>query len=462
MKTFTVQGAGRALRGELDVPGDKSIGHRAVLFAGLAQGRSVLRNLSGGQDNGRTATALRALGVDVAATPDGAVEVLGRGLRLRPAAGPIECGNSGTTMRLLCGVLAAQPFASLLRGDVYLHARPMRRVVEPLAAMGAQVRGAAGARPGEIYPPLEIGPAAPLHGIRWQNAIASAQVKSAILLCGLLADGDTEVVEPVRSRDHTERMLRHQGAPLTVADLEGEGGGAVSRLQTAGWGRALAPLSIEVPGDLSSAAFLLGAALLVPGSRVLVRGVGINPTRTGVLDVFSQMAPGCVRVLSPREQGGEPVADLEAVSPAGDSAVLRPVAIRGALSVRALDELPLLAALCGAAEGESVIEDAAELRVKESDRIAASCALLRAFGVECEERPDGLRVLGRGRGGLRLGTAAVESFGDHRIAMAAAVLALGGQGPAGALIRDVDNVATSYPGFAGALRALGAEIEERG
>lgn len=461
MKTFTVQGAARALRGELDVPGDKSIGHRAVLFAGLAQGRSLLRGLSGGQDNGRTAAALRALGIEIAAAGPGAVAVLGRGLRgLRPASGPIECGNSGTTLRLLCGVLAAQPFAASLRGDAYLHARPMRRVVEPLAAMGAQVRGAAGARPGEIYPPLEVAPATSLRGVRWQSAIASAQVKSAILLCGLLADGDTEVVEPVRSRDHTERMLRHQGAPLTVADEEG--GGATSRLQTAGWGRALLPLSIDVPGDLSSAAFLLGAALLVPGSRVLVRGVGVNPTRTGVLDALGQMAPGCVQVLSPREQGGEPVADLEGTGAAG----LRPVAIRGALSVRALDELPLLAALCGAAEGESVIEGAAELRVKESDRIAASCALLRAFGVECEERPDGLRVLGRGPGGLAQGPVEVESFGDHRIAMAAAVLALarqgqGGGGP-GTLIRDVDNVATSYPGFAAALRALGAEIIERG
>lgn len=444
-----VEPAAAPLRGRVRVPGDKSIGHRAVMLGALGEGTSRIDGLSDGQDNARTVAAFSAMGVAVRRTGPGSVEIDGRGLGgLRAPAEPIDCGNSGTSIRLLSGVLAAQRFPSVLDGDVYLRARPMRRVVDPLAEMGARITGEAGKKAGEIYPPLRLAPAEALRGIRYASPIASAQVKSAILLCGLWAEGPTEVIEPARSRDHSERMLRHLGVPL-IAD-DDPAGGARSRIDPAGWRRSLPPLSLTIPGDLSSSAFLLGAALLVPGSEVVVQGVGLNPTRTGLLDALAQLCPGAVEVLDARDVAGEPVGDLRARR----GGALSPMRIEGDLALRALDELPLLAALSAAAEGETVISGASELRVKESDRIAATCALLRAFGVECEERPDGMIIKGRGPGALR--GAVVDSFGDHRIAMAAAVLALVADGATE--VRDTGNIATSYPGFTPTLTALGAHL----
>jgi 3-phosphoshikimate 1-carboxyvinyltransferase len=443
VETLRVRGPAQPLAGDVRVPGDKSIGHRAVLFAALADGRAEVRGLSGGEDNRSTIAVLRALGVAVEDVGPGAVVVTGCGFDgLHAPTGDLDCGNSGTSMRLFAGVLASRPFAARLVGDQYLHARPMRRVADPLTQMGARVAGQPGKKEGEIYPPLTIGPlpaGVRLRGLRWESKVASAQVKSAIVLAGLCADGPTSVVEPERSRDHTERMLAHMGAPLTVDGL-------TVVVDPRGWNGRLQARDLVVPGDLSSAAFLLGAAAVVQKSRIVVRAVGVNPTRTGVLDALRAMG-AAVEVSDERLVGGEPVADL-----ACTGGTLRGIRIAGELAVRAIDELPLLAAVAAHAEGETRIADAAELRVKESDRVAATVAMLRALGVDVEEHPDGLTV--RGGRGVRAGV--VESHGDHRIAMAGAICALGARGET--VIRDTRNVATSFPGFAPSLAALGAQI----
>jgi 3-phosphoshikimate 1-carboxyvinyltransferase len=432
-----------ALDGDCVVPGDKSIGHRAVMFAALCPSRVRVSGLSGGEDNLRTVAALRALGAPMREAGPGALEVDGVGLDGLRAPAPsdvLDCGNSGTSIRLLCGLLAPRRFRTRLVGDRYLHARPMRRVAEPLLAMGARVTGEAGKKVGELYPPLVV-EGAPLHGIRYESRVASAQVKSAVLLAALLAEGATTFVEPSVSRDHTERMMRHLGVPLEVRGCE-------VTLNPAGWVRQFAAADFQVPGDLSSSAFLLAAATLVPGSRVTVRGVGVNPTRTGFLDALRAMG-GDVTVENAREQAGEPVADLTA-----RAAPLHGIEIAGELAVRAIDELPLLAALAAHAEGATTIRDAAELRVKESDRVASTVAMLRALGAEADERPDGLVVSGRAKAG-----GAVDSHGDHRIAMAGAVCALALPGET--LVRDTDNIATSFPSFVATLCSLGAPLSER-
>lgn len=440
-----MRGVSAPLRGELRVPGDKSIGHRALLLAGLAAGKVRIRGISGGEDNLRSRRALEALGVTVVEVAPGELEVGGRGLDgLTSPAGELDCGNSGTTMRLLCGLLAPRYFSSRLVGDRYLSRRPMRRVIEPLERMGARIGGGGGEHAAEVYAPLTIAAldaGARLRGIHYRSPMASAQVKSAVLLAGLLAEGSTTVSEPALSRDHTERMLTFLGAPLERHGLE-------VTVAAVGWARRLEPRDLEVPGDLSSAAFLLGAAALVPGSQVTLRGVGSNPTRTGFIDALRAME-GAVEISPAVEKAGEPIADLTA-----RASSLRGTEISGELTVRAIDELPLLAALAAHAGGTTVIAGAAELRVKESDRVQATAAMLRAFGVDVEERPDGLRIAG---GGARAGV--VESHGDHRIAMAGAVCALAA--PGRTVIRDVDNVATSFPGFASALAQLGADVEVR-
>jgi 3-phosphoshikimate 1-carboxyvinyltransferase len=450
---FTVRGPAAPLVGDATVPGDKSIGHRAVLFSAIAAGPARVTGLSGGEDNRRTIAAFAALGVPMKEDGPGALRVEGVGLDgLRAAAGAIDCGNSGTTMRLLAGLLAGQPFASKLDGDPYLVLRPMRRVAEPLRQMGGRVEGRSGEsigkKPGEIYPPLDVGglgAGVRLRGADLQSKVASAQVKSAVILAALGADGPTTVREPARSRDHTERMLSAMGAPLTVA-----ADGLSVTVDPRGWDRRLAPKDFVVPGDLSSSAFLVGAALLVPGSRLVVRGVGVNPTRTGFLDAVRAMAgEGAVTLENEREVGGEPVADIVV-----KHAPLRGVRIAGELAVRAIDELPLLGALAAHADGETAVSDAEELRVKESDRVAATVALIRALGGDADERPDGFVVRGR-PGALRPGT--VVSHGDHRIAMAGAVCALAIRGETTVL--DVANVATSFPQFAPTLARLGAPLD---
>lgn len=435
----------RALRGAVRVPGDKSIGHRALLCSAIARGRSRIARLSHGEDNRRTLTALRLLGISVEERAEECwIDGQGRfGLRPTLDGASIDCGNSGTTIRLLAGLLAPLPFATRLVGDRYLEERPMGRVADPLARMGATVTGRTRAEsPGDLYPPLIVaGPArGRLRGIDYRSPRASAQVKSAILLAALAADGTTRVREPALSRDHSERMLRAQGAPLTVTQAS-EG----PIIELAAWDGELDPLDLAVPGDLSSAAFLLGAAAVVPGSELLIEDVNLNPTRTGVIDALLAMGAR-LSVEETARVAGEPIGRI-----AIEQAPLHGIRIDGELALRSLDELPLLAAVAAHAEGETIIADARELRVKESDRIAAMVAALRALGFSAEERPDGLTLVGG------VGRAAeVESRGDHRIAMATAVCALAVTGRTRVLAAD--NVATSFPGFVETLGGMGAEV----
>ncbi len=446
MTSYVVQPAGGPIGGDVEVPGDKSIGHRAAILGLLADGEVAVEGMGRGEDNLSTLRAAAALG----ATVDDRGEVIrirGVGLDgLAEPAAPIDCGNAGTGMRLLAGVLAGQPFASTLTGDDSLSRRPMRRIADPLTRMGARVRGRGGPRRGEIYPPLKLqGPAGGrLQGIDCTLDVASAQVKSAVLLAGLWADGKTRITEPGPSRDHTERMLRYLGVPVAIHERE-------VVLDPAGWRRTIEARPLAVPGDPSSAAFLLAAGLMAPRGEVIVRGVCVNDTRTGFFDALEAMgAP--VEELDRRDAGGEVIADLRIA--AGAEAELRGADIGGELVVRAIDELPILAVVAARAEGETVFRDAAELRVKESDRIATTAAMLRALGVEVSERPDGFTV--RGLGGRPFSSARIDAAGDHRIAMSAAVAALGAAGPV--RIDDVDNVATSFPSFPEALAALGGSI----
>lgn len=448
MTAFLVEPAGAALRGTVSVPGDKSIGHRALLFSLLSEAPIAIRGLGDGADNGRSAKAISALGATV--SRDGAlVRVRGTGLGgLRAPTAAIDCGNSGTTIRMLCGLVAGAPFPTRLFGDDSLSKRPMRRVLDPLRAMGSVIDGERNAG-GEVVPPLVIGPSPrPLTAIDYDLPMASAQVKTAITLAALYADGTTRLTEPGPSRDHTERMLAFLGAPIRTEQRAD--GRPCTIIETRGWQGELRGGELEVPGDPSSAAFLVIAALLAGAEEVRIPGVCINPTRTGFLDVLAAMGAEVARE-APR-QGAEPTADLVVRGPAPE---LVATEISGDLVVRSLDELPILAVAAALARGTTVVRDAAELRVKESDRIATTCAMLRAFGVPCEERADGFAV--EGSSGAPLGAGArVHAAGDHRIAMAGAVAALRARGAAH--IADADNVATSYPGFVPALAALGASL----
>ncbi len=429
----------RPLSGRVKVPGDKSIGHRAVIFGALASGHSNVFGLSGGEDNLRTVSALRSLGVHIRPIESG-IQIDGVGIAgFKPARSEIDCGNSGTTIRLLSGLLAPCGFATVLDGDQYLRRRPMGRIGKPLEQMGATIAGAAGKKPGEIYAPLTI-TGGNLHGITYISEVASAQVKTAILLAALAADGETSITEPLRSRDHSERMLSALGAPLQVD-------GTTVRVRPASWDRKLARFELRVPGDFSSAAFLLAAATLVEGSDVTVEAVGINPTRTGFVDVLEKMGAN-ISVENRRDENGEPIADLRA-----RAAPLSSIDIAGELSLRAIDELPLIAAVAACANGDIRIRDAAELRVKESDRVAATATMLRSFGAECEEHDDGLTI----HGGTPLVAGVVPSHGDHRIAMAGAILALRAEG--NSTIEDTANIATSFPNFVELLRTLGASLQ---
>lgn len=451
MKSFVVEPATRPLSGQIDVPGDKSLGHRALLFSLLAKQSIRIRGLGGGADNGRTARAITQLGATVARDGD-AVVVQGTGLRgMSAPAAAIDCGNSGTTIRMLCGLLAGQPFKSELFGDESLSKRPMRRVIDPLRAMGAVITGAGGGASADVVPPLIIGPIAErLRGTTHQLAIASAQVKTALILAGLQAEGPTHITEPGPSRDHTERLLAAMGAPITARGRE-------VTVDPDAWSAAGAALelpggTIDVPGDPSSSAFLVAAALVAGAETVVCRGVCVNPTRTGFLDVLARMG-ATIDVEHQRDVGGEPVADLVI---RGAAPSLRAVEIEGDVVVRAIDEVPILAAVAARARGVTIVRDAEELRVKESDRIATTVAMLRAFGVEAEARPDGLVVAGAPDRPLKPGR--VDSASDHRIAMAGSVLALAASGPS--RIDDVGNVATSFPSFVSVLSSLGVTLRE--
>ncbi len=442
--SFVVSPTQKPLLGIAKVPGDKSIGHRALLFAALANGESVIRGLSDGKDNEATRIALGAMGVDIRELPTGQLAVQGVGLRgLRKAATAIDCGNSGTSMRLLCGLLAAQSFDSTLIGDASLSGRPMRRVIDSLAQMGAKISGVIGKREGETYPPLRIA-GQRLNGIHYEQSVASAQVKSALLLAGLFAEGITEVVEPGHSRNHTELMLAHMGAPLTVHDHR-------IRVDPTGWDGRLSPGKFSVPGDPSSAAFLIAAGLVAGVERISVPEVCINPTRTGFLDALGAMGAR-VELECRTASGGDAVADLSISRGASDGLVGAVVA--GELTLRSLDELPILAIVAARGTGTTDFRDAAELRVKESDRIATTCSMLRKLGVAVQERDDGFSL--EGLAGAPFSACQIDAHGDHRIAMSAVIAGLAADGEV--VVSDVDNVATSFPTFLQTLNALGATV----
>jgi len=421
----------KPLHGEIRVPGDKSIAHRACLLAALAEGESFVAGFSGGGDNHSTLRVLRALGVEIQVDQAQGVRVQGRGLRsLRPSADPLDCGNSGTTMRLMMGLLSGQSGTFELVGDASLSGRPMARVARPLGRLNARIE----MRDGE-YPPVRIR-GHQLEGARVETGVASAQVKSACLLAGLLARGETTVHEATRTRDHTERMLRHMGVTL----VERADGLALRPPER------LAAGHFEVPGDLSSAAFFAGAAALVPGSEVVVRGVGLNPRRIGFLHALRSMGAHVEWASSARlDPGGEPVGDLCVRGPT----TLVGIEISPHQVADMVDELPLFACLAAVAEGPSVVAGAEELRVKESDRIRATGALLRTLGATIEDTPDGWRIAG----GARLTGGHVQVEGDHRLAMCAAVL---GRTVAGGAV-EVDapsSASVSFPGFFEALERL--------
>ena len=425
---WTVEPA-RRLHGELTVPGDKSISHRAVLFASLARGESVLEGLADGEDVASTVAVLRSLGIDI--EHGDVLRVQGGGLRgLRAAGAPLDCGNSGTTMRLLAGPLAGQPFTSTLTGDAYLRRRPMRRIAAPLSAMGATLDTAAGGTA-----PLIIDGKSPLRAITHRPQVASAQVKSCVLLAGLFADGPTTVVERAATRDHTERLLAAMGATVDV------GSSAEGPYATIEPGGELSAIAGTVPGDTSSAAYWLVAATLLEGSCLTLHNVGLNPTRAGIIDLLCDWGAD-ISVERHEDWYGEPVGTLVI---AGVGAALSGGTIEGAAVPGVIDELPLIAALAPFTEHGVEIRDAAELRVKESDRIATTAAALRALGVEVEEFPDGLAV----RGGQRLAGGVVDAGGDHRIALAMGAVGLAAAGPVTVL--SAEAISVSYPGFAAAV-----------
>ena len=414
------------IHAELTVPGDKSISHRAIMLAALSNGRGEVTGFLPSEDCLSTMKAFQQLGIEITHADDTTVIIEGRRGHFTAPTADIDCGNSGTTMRLLCGLLAAQPFRSRLTGDASLSKRPMRRVIDPLTQMGAKIiaEGSGGCAPLVIE-------GGPLKAIHYTAPVASAQVKSAILLAGLFAKGSTKVTEPEQSRDHTERMLawhllrpRKDGLSVSVPG-----------------GQTLESRDFQVPGDISSAAFWLVAAAAQPGSRLMVKNVGLNPARTGVLAVLIRMGAHVNEIVENADC--EPRGTVEV-----RGARLRATVIGGAEIPNVIDELPILAVAAALAEGRTIIKDARELRVKETDRIAAVARNLRAFGVQVDEREDGMEI----EGGATLHGAEVESFGDHRIAMASAILALFAEGHS--LIKDTDCVNTSYPGFYDTLRKL--------
>ncbi len=426
----------RALNGEFAPPGDKSITHRAVLFGLLADGVTEIRGANPGQDCASSAAAAASLGAVVVRAGTG-WDLTGTAGRLRASATPLDCGNSGTTLRLLAGIVAGQPFTTTLIGDVSLSRRPMRRIAEPLARMGARVSGQGEA----CTPPLTVA-GADLRGIDYEVPMASAQVATCTLLAGLGASGRTQVTLPGPARDHTERMLPAFGARLEREELP-HGGRRVALMG----GQRLHAASVEVPGDFSAAAFFLAAAAAEPGSRVTARGVNLNPTRTGFLDVLRAMGAG-VEIAHEHVAAGEPVGDVTVTGPG----TLRPFTVPADWLPRMVDEAPAWAVVAAAAPGVSRLTGAAELRVKESDRIASIAAGLGAVGIAAEAGADSLAVTG----GTPRGGARIVTQHDHRIAMAFAVLASRMREPL--WFDDLASVPTSYPGFFDTLAALGGGV----
>ncbi len=414
------------LSGTLRVPGDKSISHRAFLFAALAEGESRIDEALFTGDVSATIGCLRALGSNIDITA-GKATVDGSGIHgFAAPARALDCVRSGTTMRLLAGILAGQSFSTVLTGDEQLLRRPMQRVIEPLRRMGAEIRDTDG------HAPLTVRNRQ-LHGIDYHLPVASAQVKSALLLAGLSADGPTTVRQPGPARDHTERLLSAMGADIGIDGLD------ITVRPT----QRLAPLATRIPSDISSAAFPLVAATLIAESQIVLVGVGVNPTRTGLLDVLDGMGAD-IQQQNERIEGGEPVADLLV-----RSAGLRAATVGGETVVRMIDEFPILAVAATQALGETVVRDARELRVKESDRIGALASELRTLGARIETRPDGFTVCGP----TKLHTGVVDSHGDHRLAMALSIAGLIADGPV--TIENAECAADSYPNFFEQMQMLG-------
>lgn len=428
---------GGALRGELRVPGDKSISHRAVMLAAMAEGTTEISGFLEGADSLATLTAFRAMGIDAEGPIAGRLRIDGAGLHgLKEPGQALDVGNSGTSMRLLCGLLAGQHFATTLIGDASLSRRPMGRVIAPLAAMGARI-----AATPEGRAPLRLLPAERLVGIDYALPVASAQVKSSLLLAGLYAEGETCVSEPAPTRDHTERMLGAFGYPVRRTD---------NRVCLNGCGRLVAT-PITIPADISSAAFFLVGASIAPGSDLTLTQVGMNPTRTGVINILRQMGAD-IAIERPRELGGEPVADLRV-----RAATLHGINIPEEQVPLAIDEFPALFIAAACADGDTLLSGASELRVKESDRIQVMADGLSTLGVEAEPRTDGMLIRGIGAAGL-LGGGRVAGHGDHRIAMAFAISALRAAAPI--WVDDCANVETSFPGFAGLAASIGLQVTE--
>jgi 3-phosphoshikimate 1-carboxyvinyltransferase len=436
MRNFAVQPSLR-VSGAMMVPGDKSISHRSLMLSGLAAGISEVTGFLASEDCLATMNAMRALGVSIECLSDTHVIIKGSGLHgLKGAHHALDMGNAGTAMRLFAGLLAAQEFSSTLIGDASLMKRPMERVAKPLREMGADVRTRDG------RPPVDIHGGQRLRGIDYAMPVASAQVKSAILLAGLYAEGPTTVTSPAICRDHSERMLSSCGVRLTSAGLS-------STLYPP---QRLESQRLNVPGDFSSAAFFIVAGLLGAANEgLLIQNVGLNPTRTGLLDMLRSMG-GDIEILNARDSGAEPVADLLVRASALEGTV-----VPAAQVPLAIDELPVLFIAAACARGETVVTGAEELRVKESDRIAAMSHGLETLGVAHEVLSDGMRIQGRSEGPA-FGGGEIDSHGDHRVAMSFSVASLRAARPI--LIRDVANVATSFPGFVGMARSVGLDLTE--
>jgi 3-phosphoshikimate 1-carboxyvinyltransferase len=419
----------RNIRGSVTLPGDKSISHRYGMLAGIAEGTSRLRNYSTGADCASTLACMRALGVSWKRNGDGEIEVEGRGPALSAPSAALDCGNSGSTMRMLSGILAGQPFTSEMVGDESLSRRPMERVILPLSKMGAHIESQQG------KPPLRIAGGA-LQAIDYKMPVASAQVKSCLLFAGLYAEGETRVEEPLRTRDHTEVALRAFGGQVERKNM-----GAGSEVRVRG-GQRLRGIEARIPGDLSSAAFFLCAAALFPGSELTLPNLLMNPTRARLLDILMQMGLR-ISVTQLEESHGELVGSLQV-----EGGTLKGMKLAAADSAALIDEIPVLAAIAPFSEQGIEVRDAKELRVKESDRIKAVAANLRRMGAEVEELEDGMKI----PGGQSLHGAELDSFSDHRIAMAFAVAALRAEGET--LIRGAESAAISYPAFFEALETL--------
>ncbi|WP_061213329.1 3-phosphoshikimate 1-carboxyvinyltransferase [Syntrophomonas wolfei] len=416
-----INSASKPLKGEVSVDADKSISHRAVIFSALAQGKSVIKNFLPASDTLSSCSCLGQLGIKIAAR-DSEMQVYGRGLTgFSEPHTVLDCGNSGTTMRLMAGLLSGQLFLSILNGDESLNQRPMKRIIEPLGFMGARIQ----ARENGNYPPLVI-IGNRLSGLRYQLPVASAQVKSALMLAALNADSETLLSEPQKSRDHSERMLTAMGADIAVNGLE-------IRLKP---GKELQATEFLVPGDISSAAFFMVAASIIPGSELLIRHVGVNPSRAGIIEILKEMGAR-IKLENERIISGEPVADLIV-----SHSRLQAVNLDAAIIPRLIDEIPILAVAMALAEGESTVKGAAELRVKETDRIAAISSELAKMGVDIREQPDGFVIKGKPDS---LQGARVNSQGDHRIAMSLAVAALASKRES--VIEDSEVVNISFPRF---------------